>query len=127
MIVRNTCNKTTHIIADIVDDYPSPDDIPDFSFPVVQADITECSTYAVVCRLKLSPAYTITVKGGTFIHPDYPDVMIAVPQKAVANKTKLPLKLKVGYDIFILHLSGIVAQWLGRVPWDLEIRVQDPF
>ncbi|XP_068705854.1 uncharacterized protein [Montipora foliosa] len=82
-------------LSDIVDDYPSPDDIPDFSFPVVQADITECSTYAVVCRLKLSPAYTITVKGGTFIHPDYPDVMIAVPQKAVANKTKLPLKLKV--------------------------------
>ncbi|XP_068705818.1 uncharacterized protein [Montipora foliosa] len=82
-------------LSDIVDDYPSPIDIPDFSFPVVQADITECSTYAVVCRLRLSPAYTITVKGGTFSHPDYPDVTIAVPKKAVPNKTKLPLQLKL--------------------------------
>ncbi|XP_068705804.1 ankyrin-3-like isoform X2 [Montipora foliosa] len=82
-------------LSDIVDDYPSPIDIPDFSFPVVQADITECSTYAVVCRLRLSPAYTITVKGGTFSHPDYPDVTIAVPKTAVPNKTKLPLQLKL--------------------------------
>ncbi|XP_068737141.1 uncharacterized protein [Montipora capricornis] len=82
-------------LSDIVDDYPSPNDIPDFSFPVVQADITECSTYAVVCRLKLSPEYTITVNGGTFSHPDYPDVTISVPKKSVPNKTKLPLQLKV--------------------------------
>ncbi|XP_068736785.1 uncharacterized protein [Montipora capricornis] len=82
-------------LSDIVDDYPPPIDIPDFAFPVVQADITECSTYAVVCRLRLSPAYTITVNGGTFSHPDYPDVTIAVPKKSVPSKTKLPLQLKV--------------------------------
>ena len=85
---------------------------------MVQADITECSTYAVVCRLRLSPAYTITVNGGTFSHPDYPDVTIAVPKKSVPNKTKLPLQLKVGYKIFILHLYGSVAQLLGRFSWD---------
>ena len=67
---------------------------------MVQADITEYSTYAVVCRLRLSPAYTITVNGGTFSHPDYPDVTIAVPKKSVPKKTKLPLQLKVGYEIF---------------------------
>ncbi|XP_068753648.1 uncharacterized protein [Montipora capricornis] len=79
----------------IVDDYSSTNDIPDSCFPVVQADITKCSTYAVVCRLKLSPAYTITVNGGTYSHPDYPDVIIAVPKKAIPNKTKVTFQLKV--------------------------------
>ena len=82
---------------DIEDDYPSPKDIvPDFCFPVVQADITECSTYAVVCRLRVSPTYTITSHGGTFSHPDYRGVSVTVPKKAVPTKAKFPLHLKVG-------------------------------
>ena len=81
---------------DIEDDYPCPNNVP-YSYPVVRAGITECSTYAVVSRLKLSPTYTITVHGGTFIHPDYPQVTITVPEKAVAAKTRLSLELKVGY------------------------------
>ena len=84
------------MIADIEDDYPTIDKVPHFLFPVVQAGILGCSTYAVVSRLKLSPTYTITVNGGTFVHPDYPQVAITVPNKAVGKKTKLPLQLKVG-------------------------------
>ena len=84
------------LIADIEDDYPTLDKVPHFLFPVVQAGIFECSTYAVVSRLKVSPTYTITVNGGTFGHPDYPQVAITVPKKAVGTKTKLPLQLKVG-------------------------------
>ena len=83
------------LIADIEDDYPRPN-IVQYSFPVVRANITKCSTYAVVSRLKLSPAYTITVSGGTFAHPDYPQVTITVPEKAVETETKLSLQLKVG-------------------------------
>ncbi|XP_044170022.1 uncharacterized protein LOC122954060 [Acropora millepora] len=82
-------------ISDIEDDYPTTDKVPHFLFPVVEAGILECSTYAVVSRLKVSPTYTITVKGGTFGHPDYPQVAITVPKKAVGTKTKLPLQLKV--------------------------------
>ncbi|XP_015775027.1 PREDICTED: uncharacterized protein LOC107353218 [Acropora digitifera] len=82
-------------ISDIEDDYPSIDKVPHFLFPVVQAGILKCSTYAVVSRLKVSPTYTITVSGGTFVHPDYPQVAITVPNKAVGKKTKLPLQLKV--------------------------------
>ena len=77
------------------DDYPCPDNVP-YSFPVVLADITKCSTYAVVSRLKLSPTFTITVSGGTFVHPNYPEVTITVPQKAVTTKTRLSLELGVG-------------------------------
>ncbi|XP_015768822.1 PREDICTED: uncharacterized protein LOC107347436 [Acropora digitifera] len=76
------------------DDYPCPDNVP-YSFPVVLADITKCSTYAVVSRLKLSPTFIITVSGGTFVHPNYPEVTITVPQKAVTTKTRLSLELGV--------------------------------
>ncbi|XP_074628473.1 uncharacterized protein LOC141886255 isoform X5 [Acropora palmata] len=81
-------------VSDIEDDYPCPTNVQ-YSFPVVRAGITKCSTYAVVSRLKLSPAYTITVSGGTFPHPDYPQVTITVPEKAVETETKLSLQLKV--------------------------------
>ena len=55
------------------DSHPSHMKITDFFFPVAQADISECSTYAVVCRLKASSTYTITSGGGSFSHPDFPD------------------------------------------------------
>ncbi|XP_074628449.1 uncharacterized protein LOC141886248 isoform X8 [Acropora palmata] len=102
-------------VSDIEDDYPCPTNVQ-YSFPVVRAGITKCSTYAVVSRLKLSPAYTITVSGGTFPHPDYPQVTITVPEKAVETETKLSLQLKVqevpqdkfqGHNLFagpILHI-----------------------
>ena len=78
-----------------IDDYPCACKVP-YSFPVVRAGITKCSTYAVVSRLKLSSTYTITVSGGTFAHPDYPQVTVTIPQKAVATETRLSLQLKVG-------------------------------
>ena len=82
------------LIADIQDVHPCPKNVQ-YLFPVVRAGITKCSTYAVVSRLKLSPAYTITSSGGTFAHPDYPQVTITVPEKAVEIGTKLSLQLKV--------------------------------
>ena len=84
------------LITDIKDDDPCPKNVP-YSFPVVRAGITTCSSYAVVSRLKLSPTYTITVSGGTFCHPKYPRVTITVPQNAVATETRLSLQLQVRY------------------------------
>lgn len=83
-------------ITDIEDEYRSAKDVPDFHFPVVQAEITQCSTYAVVCRLKSSPPYTITSNGGSFHLPEYPNVCVTIPKKAVASKAKIPLQIKVG-------------------------------
>ena len=80
---------------DFEDNLPSHMEIPVIFFPVAQADISECSTYAVVCRLKVSPIYTITSGGGSFSHPDFPDVTITIPENAVAPKAKFPLELKV--------------------------------
>ena len=80
---------------DFEDEYPSVKGAPDFCFPVVQAEITECSTYAVVCRLKSSPSYKITFNGGSFNLPDYPGVSVTIPKKAVGSKTNIPLQIKV--------------------------------
>ncbi|CAH3187071.1 unnamed protein product [Porites lobata] len=80
---------------DIKDERPSHKDVPDLLFPVAQADINECSTYAVVCRLKSSPPYTITSTGGLFIHPDYPGVTVTIPENAVAPESPFTLELKV--------------------------------
>ena len=87
------------LFTDIEDDFLSDIGTPDFFFPIAQADITECSTYAVVCRLKSSPIYTITPNGGLFTHPEYPGVSIKVPKKAVPPKAKFPLELKVGTSV----------------------------
>ncbi|XP_015750317.1 PREDICTED: uncharacterized protein LOC107330190 [Acropora digitifera] len=94
-------------VSDIEDDNPWTMNAP-YSFPVVRAGISRCSTYAVVSRLKLSPTYTITVSGGTFAHPDYPQVIITVPKKAVATETKLSLQLKVGYPINTVSIIMVV-------------------
>ena len=83
-------------VTDIEDEHPSHKEIRDIFFPVAQADITECSTYAVVCRLKSSPTFTITSTGGLFSHPDYPGVTVTIPENAVAPESPFTLELKVG-------------------------------
>ena len=83
-------------VTDIEDEHPSHKEIRDIFFPVAQADITECSTYAVVCRLKSSPTFTITSIGGLFSHPDYPGVTVTIPENAVAPESPFTLELKVG-------------------------------
>ena len=99
---------------EIEDDFPSHVEIPDLFFPFAQADITECSTYAVVCRLKPSPTYTITYKGGSFSHPDYPDVKVTIPENAVASNAEFPLELKVGLMTFTTHVVVVFffRNWL---------------
>ena len=93
---------------EIEDDFPSHVEIPDLFFPFAQADITECSTYAVVCRLKPSPTYTITSKGGSFSHPDYPGVKVTIPENAVASNAEFPLELKVGLMTFTTYVVVVV-------------------
>ena len=99
---------------EIEDDFPSHVEIPDLFFPFAQADITECSTYAVVCRLKTSPTYTITSKGGSFSHPDYPGVKVTIPENAVASNAEFPLDLKVGLMTFTTYVVVVFffRNWL---------------
>ena len=94
-------------MTDIEDEYSSAKGAPNFYFPVVQVEITECSTYAVVFRLKSSPPYAITPNGGSFNLPDYPSVTVIIPKKAVSSKKKIPLKIKVGSFATVCSLGGV--------------------
>ena len=76
-------------------DYPSLVEVEDLYLPVAQTDISECSSYAVVCRLRSSPSYTVTSFGGSFNHPCYPGVTVTIPRNAVARNTKFTLQLQV--------------------------------
>ena len=80
---------------DVEDNPPSHMKIPDVFFPVAQADISECSTYTVVSRLKASPTYSITSGGGSFSHPEFPGVEVTIPDNSVASDAKFPFELKV--------------------------------
>ena len=100
-------------VTDIEAERPCHKDIPDLFFPVAEADISDCSTYAVVCRLKSSPNYTITSTGGLFSHPDYPGVTITIPENAVAPESRFTLELKVGVIKkvhFLLYKNSIDMQ-----------------
>ena len=89
------------LITDIEVKYPSAKDLRDFHFPFVQAEITECSTYAVVCRLKASTPYIITSNGGSLNLSDHPDVCVTIPMKAVAPDAKIPLQIKVHIGLLV--------------------------
>ena len=87
--------ETRDIRFEFEDNHPPRMKIPDVFFPVAQADISECSTYAVVCRLKASSTYTITSDGGSFSHREVPGVTVTVPKNSVALDANFPFKLKV--------------------------------
>ena len=100
-------------VTDIEAGLPCHQDIPDLFFPAAQAVISDCSTFAVVCRLKSSPNYTITSTGGLFSHPDYPGVTITIPENAVASESRFNLELKVGVIKkvnFLLYKNSIDMQ-----------------
>ena len=97
------------LAADVVEEYSCAKHVPDFYFPVVQAEITECSTYVVVCRLKASPPYIITSKGGSFNLPDYPSVCVTIPKNAVAPMAEIPAHIKVGFLVRICGLKSAHA------------------
>ena len=93
-----------------VRNYPSLADVEDLNPPVAHADISECTTYAVVCRLRASPPFSITSFGGSFNHPDYPDVTVTIPENAVPNGTKFSVQLQVDMATIISIICYLVEQ-----------------
>ena len=96
---------------DVEDNHPSRLKIPECFFSVVQADLSECSTYAVICCLKASPTYTITSGGGSFSHPDFPGVTVTIPENAEC-------KVSVGVKVFRYSFSEAIPIFFNRFKWD---------
>lgn len=81
-------------ISDLMKDLTSLSNIPDYLLPVAVSEITQCSTFAVVCRLK-SYEHTITSKGTEFCLPEYPLVRVAFPPNAVEQEEEMQVIVKV--------------------------------
>ncbi|XP_068705849.1 uncharacterized protein [Montipora capricornis] len=67
---------------DIKEDHEDPGDVPDFLFPVAVSKITQCSTFVVVCRLRLHQ-HTITSQESELVWPEFPLARISFPQNAI--------------------------------------------
>ncbi|XP_044171363.1 uncharacterized protein LOC114948882 [Acropora millepora] len=67
---------------DIKEDWDLSGYAPDFSFPVAACKITQCSTFAVVCRLK-SHRHVVTSQESELVWPEIPLAKVTFPQNAV--------------------------------------------
>ncbi|XP_074621197.1 uncharacterized protein LOC141879796 isoform X2 [Acropora palmata] len=68
--------------SDIKEDWDLFGYAPDFSFPVAACKITQCSTFAVVCRLK-SHRHVVTSQESELVWPEIPLAKVTFPQNAV--------------------------------------------
>ena len=66
--------------------------IPDYLLPVAETKIIQCSTFAVVCRLK-SYIFTITSEPSTISLPDFPLVKIHFPPNSVSSTEEFSVRV----------------------------------
>ena len=80
-----------------VTDIPtSSSDIPDYFLPVAEFKVTQCSTFAVVCRLK-SNEFTLTSEGKVLSFPEHPLFNVSIPENAVPKGEEHHVVVKVSY------------------------------
>ncbi|XP_015747899.1 PREDICTED: uncharacterized protein LOC107327669 isoform X5 [Acropora digitifera] len=80
--------------SDIKDDYDLSGYAPDFSFPVAACKITQCSTFAVVCRLK-SRRHVVTSQESELVWPEFPLAKVTFPQNAVPQGESFEVTAKL--------------------------------
>ena len=78
----------------VKDEYSTIEEIPDFSYPVAEAQIPKGSTVAVISRLA-SHEFTVTNKGCSWDHPDYDNLSIVIPKKTISARDKMNVHVKV--------------------------------
>ena len=88
-------NLTFFFISDIKEDYDLPGYVPNFSFPVAACKITQCSTFAVVCRLK-SHRHVVTSHESELVWPEFPLAKVTFPHNAVPQDESFEFTAKVG-------------------------------
>ena len=86
--------------SDVKEDHADPGDVPDFLFPVAISKITQCSTFVVVCRLRLHQ-HTITSQESELVWPEFPLARISFPQNAVRQDESF----EVIVEVSLSHLS----------------------
>ena len=78
----------------ITDIPASSSGIPDYFLPVAEFKVTQCSTFAVVCRLK-SNEFTLTSEGKVLSLPEHPLFNVSIPEHAVPKGEEHHVVVKV--------------------------------
>ena len=81
-------------LSDIKEDYDISGYVPDFPFPVAACKVTQCSTFAVVCRLK-SHRHVVTSQESELVWPEFPLAKVSFPQNAVPPEESFEVTAKV--------------------------------
>lgn len=67
-------------------------------FPIAEAEIKECSTFAVVYRLRTYKA-TFSAKGGKLSQDDFEGITVVVPKNATKTTFEFGLKVRLSGEI----------------------------
>ena len=86
--------KLEYCVFFIADIPASSSDIPDYFLPVAEFKVTQCSTFAVVCRLK-SNEFTLTSEGKVLSLPEHPLFNVSIPENAVPKGEEHHFVVKV--------------------------------
>lgn len=88
-------NWNTAFFFSFITDIPaSSSDIPDYFLPVAEFKVTQCSTFAVVCRLK-SNDFLLTSEAKVLSFPEHPLFNISIPKNAVQKGEEHHIIVKV--------------------------------
>ena len=89
------------------------DDFPDYCLPVAETKITQCSTFAVVCRLK-AHKFTITSQPSTLSLPGFPLVKVHFPSNAVSAAEELHVTVTVSVWLRQTITASYMVLWIKQ-------------
>ena len=99
------------LMSDIKEDYDLSGYAPDFFFPVAACKITQCSTFAVVCRLK-SRRHVVTSQESELVWPEFPLAKVTFPPNAVPKDESFEVTAKVLHARTVhVFTSSIFSSW----------------
>ena len=87
-------NDFFFFMSDIKEDYDLSGYVPNFPFPVAACKVTQCSTLAVVCRLK-SHRHVVTNQKSELVCPEFPLAKVTFPQNAIPQEESFEVTAKV--------------------------------
>lgn len=73
--------------------------VPEYFLPFAKCEITQCSTFGIICRLK-SNEFNITSEGKVLSLPEFPLFSVSVPENAIKGEEQLRFIVKVGFILF---------------------------
>lgn len=94
----HTTDKFKCFVADLPDEHYSEQEVPDWMFPFAEAEtLTDCSSFAVVWRLKSFTFYKLSPQASDFTCTvtEFPGVTVTIPHSSVPSSENFSVTIKV--------------------------------